>query len=103
MIFLEIKCDHQGFTVVIGCEFCTLWGEEGSMISKGENMAVRVHTDCMNQKCCYKNTIACCRWFFTQCTLVKDWKVKKKITNVFLARAQPSHLNLFAWTETLER
>ena len=36
---LEIKYDHQGFTVVIGCEFCTLLGEEGiCMILKGKNM-----------------------------------------------------------------
>ena len=48
MIFLEIKYDHQGFTVVIGCEFCTLWGEEGMHDIKGEEIrAIRLHTDCM--------------------------------------------------------
>ena len=48
MIFLEIKYDHQGFTVVIGCEFCTLWGDEGMHdIKRGKICAIRLHTDCM--------------------------------------------------------
>ena len=35
MIFLEIKYDHQGFSVVVGCEFCTLRREEGTHDIKG--------------------------------------------------------------------
>ena len=39
MMFLEIKYDHQGFTVVIECELCTLYGgKRVCMISKGGNM-----------------------------------------------------------------
>ena len=48
MISTEIKYDHQGFTVVIGCELCTLWGEEGMHdIEGGKICAIRLHTDCM--------------------------------------------------------
>ena len=47
MTFLEIKNDHQGFTVVIGCEFCTQWEEGGMHDIKGGIRAIRLHTDCM--------------------------------------------------------
>ena len=48
MISTEIKYDHPGFTVVIGYELCTLWGEEGMHdIEGGKICAIRLHTDCM--------------------------------------------------------
>ena len=49
MISTEINYDHQGFTVVIGCEFCTLWGEEGihNIEGGGGICDIRLHTDCM--------------------------------------------------------
>ena len=59
MIFLEIKYDHQGFTVVIGCEFCTLWGKRVCMISKGEIRAIRLYTDCM-----YSKMLPCKKYYY---------------------------------------
>ena len=43
MIFLEIKYDHQGLTVVTGCEFYTLWGTGYACYQRGKYVPL----DCM--------------------------------------------------------
>ena len=54
MIFLQIKYDHQGFTVGIRYEFCTLWGEGGKHDIKRKNMRISILRNVR-----MKNTIAC--------------------------------------------
>ena len=52
---LEIKYDHQGFTVVIGCEFCTLWAKEGLHIyyKRGKYSPLDYIQSVCTQKCCH--------------------------------------------------
>ena len=60
MIFLEIKYDRQGFTVVIGCEFCTLWGEEGVHDIKGGKYVPLDYIQIVStQKCCHIKKCYC--------------------------------------------
>ena len=60
MMFLEIKNDHQGLTVVIGCEFCTLWGEEGMHdIEGGKYVPFDYIQIVCTQKCCHIKKYYC--------------------------------------------
>ena len=60
MIFLEIKYDHQGFTVGIRCEFRTLWGEGGMHDIKRENIChSTTYRLYVLRNVAMKNTIAC--------------------------------------------
>ena len=101
MIFLEIKYDHQGFTVVIGCEFCTLWGlgrrgERVCMITEGKYVPLDyIQTVCTHMLPYKKMLLPVATSFALSVPQLRTRRLKK-MTNV-LAHAQYYNLICSRW------